>query len=170
VNTLAWFSGGNGAYPHGGLILSGSTLYGTTYQGGAYGNNPGAHEYGYGTVFSITPSAGGWVNTLASFNGANGEFPGGGLTLSGSTLYGTTEKGGEHGYGTVFALNLGNPIPLNIQVNSSGVVLSWDDPGSQCSLQTAPTLTSQFTNIPGATSPYTNSITGAQQYFQLIGN
>ena len=70
--------------------------------------------------------------------------------------------------GTVFSLNL--PIPLNIQCNGACMVLSWDDPASAFSLQSAPTLTGQFTNIPGATSPYTNAITGAQQFFQLIGN
>jgi hypothetical protein len=68
----------------------------------------------------------------------------------------------------VFSLILG--IPLNVQLNAASVVLSWDDPASQFSLQSAPTLTGQFTNIPAATSPYTNSLTGAQQFFQLIGN
>jgi hypothetical protein len=31
-------------------------------------------------------------------------------------------------------------------------------------------LGSPFTNLPGATSPYTNPISGAQQFFRLISN
>ena len=31
------------------------------------------------------------LTTLASFNGSNGDDPAGGLTLSGNTLYGTTD-------------------------------------------------------------------------------
>src|SRR5262249_46588157 len=34
-------------------------------------------------------------------------------------------------------------------------------------LQTAPSLTDTFTNIPEAASPYTNSMTGPQQFFRL---
>ena len=37
-------------------------------------------------------------------------------------------------------------------------------------LQSAPTSTGAFTNLPGATSPYTNPITGAQQFFRLLSN
>jgi len=31
-------------------------------------------------------------------------------------------------------------------------------------------ITGTFTNLPGATSPYTNALTGAQQFFRLISN
>ena len=63
------------------LTLSGNTLYGTTVERGGIN--------GYGTVFSV-PVSGGSPTVLASFNGSNGEMPDAGLTLSGSTLYGTT--------------------------------------------------------------------------------
>ena len=36
--------------------------------------------------------------------------------------------------------------------------------------ESAPAITAMFTNIPGATSPYTNPITGSQQYFRLVSN
>jgi uncharacterized repeat protein (TIGR03803 family) len=97
--TLATFNYTNGASPYGGLTLSGSTLYGTTQQGGANGE---------GNVFSV-PLAGGSPTTLATFNYPNGTGPLASLTLSGSTLYGTTEYGGANGYGTVFSLTP-NPI------------------------------------------------------------
>jgi hypothetical protein len=44
-------------------------------------------------------------------------------------------------------------------------VLSWTNAGF--GLETAPTVTSPFTNLPAATSPFTNSITGPQQFFRL---
>jgi hypothetical protein len=49
---------------------------------------------------------------------------------------------------------------------SNATVLSWSDP--TFGLQVAPTPNGTFTNIPDATSPYTNSITGNQQYFRLF--
>jgi hypothetical protein len=82
--------------------------------------------------------------------------------LSGSTLY-CTAGGGTNGSGAVFALTL---VPtLNIRLINKAAVLSWNDPSF--SLYTAPTLTSTFTNISGATSPYTNAITTSHQYFEL---
>ena len=62
------------------------------------------------------------------------------------------------------------PISLNIQLNGESVVLSWNDPAAVFSLQAAPTVTGVFTNILGATSPYTNNITGPQQFFRLMAN
>jgi uncharacterized repeat protein (TIGR03803 family) len=205
VTTLVSFHDTNGARPQAGLILSGSTLYGTTYGGGAYGDGTvfslpvgggavttlatfndstggpngglilsGSTLYGtmygypgFGTVFSV-PLGGGAVTTVATFNGGNGANPAAGLISSGSTLYGTTSGGASYFQSTVFSLNLG--IPLNIQLKGASVVLSWNDPNSAFSLQSAPTMMGQFTNIPGATSPYTNGSTGAQQFFRLIGN
>ena len=38
----------------------------------------------------------------------------GGLTLSGNTLYGTTEFGGAYGYGTVFALTVPEPSTITL--------------------------------------------------------
>ena len=40
---------------------------------------------------SAFPLSGGSPTVLASFNGSNGENPEAGLTLSGNTLYGTTD-------------------------------------------------------------------------------
>jgi uncharacterized repeat protein (TIGR03803 family) len=103
INTLVSFDGTNGRNPFAGLTLSpdGSTLYGTTYQGGV--NNDG-------TVFSV-PITGGTPTVLASFNGTNGMNPGVGLTLSGNTLYGTTTYGGAYSHGTVFSVPLAGGTP-----------------------------------------------------------
>ena len=45
------------------------------------------------------------------------------------------------------------------------LVLSWTNTGF--SLQSAPAVTGTFTNVPGATSPYTNASGFAQQFFRL---
>ena len=42
---------------------------------------------------------------LKNFAGSDGAYPRAGLTLSGSTLYGTTWSGGISNYGTVFQVN-----------------------------------------------------------------
>jgi uncharacterized repeat protein (TIGR03803 family) len=65
----------------------------------------------YGTVFSVS-TTGGALTLLASFNGTDGEGPNGSLTVSGATIYGTTEFGGGMGNtGTVFSLPTGGGTP-----------------------------------------------------------
>ena len=87
----------DGEQPKGGLTLSGSTLYGTTESGGADSD---------GTIFSINTDGTGY-QTLYSFGSvaSDGRSPVAGLTVSGSTLYGTAESGGSHSDGTVFSIN-----------------------------------------------------------------
>ena len=60
------------------------------------------------------------------------------------------------------------PISLSFQTLSNQLVLSWTN--AALGLQSAPVISGTFTNVPGATSPYTNPITGDQQYFRLISN
>jgi hypothetical protein len=60
-----------------------------------------------------------------------------------------------------------DPIALSIQVTGNAIVLTWNDPAGVFTLQAAPSLDGIFTNVPGAVSPYTNSIAGQQQYFRL---
>ena len=163
LTSLYSFTGGNdGGNPLAGLVqASDGNLYGTTF----YGGNTNLNGYGYGTVFRITTN--GVETVLYSFTGeGDGGNPVAGLVqASDGKLYGTTEYGGTNGYGTIFALLV--PIPLYIQLNGQTVVLTWNDPASVFFLQAAPTMDDVFTNIPGATSPYTNPITGSQQFFRL---
>jgi uncharacterized repeat protein (TIGR03803 family) len=90
----------DGANPYAGVIVSGNTLYGTTWSGGS-----GAS----GTVFAINVDGTGFRNLhtfTARVAGANsdGALPYAGLIVSGNTLYGTAGWGGSGG-GTVFAVN-----------------------------------------------------------------
>ncbi len=94
---------GDGAYPDGTLVISGSTLYGTAYNGGATGN---------GTVFKVNINGSNFT-TLHSFTAMSGALstngdganPEVGLAISGSMLFGTAEHGGASGKGAIFAVN-----------------------------------------------------------------
>ena len=69
-------------------------FYGTTTEGGAYGQ---------GSVFRMTTN--GTVTSLVSFNGTNGNYPQGGLIqASDGNLYGATAQGGQYGDGSVFGM------------------------------------------------------------------
>ena len=132
-----------------------------------------AAAWAYGTVFAINTDGSGFTNLYRFTGGSDGAEPVAGLILSGNTLYGTTSAAGPNGNGTVFALTLDSataPIPLHIQPHGNSVVLTWDDPASAFSLQSAPTATGVFTNITDAASPYTNFLTGKQQFFRLMAN
>lgn len=95
---LRTFTGGDGSGPHGSLLPSGPTLYGTTLVGG---------NSGLGTIFKLN-TAGGGFQVLHHFAGGarDGSLPyGTTLVQSGSTLYGMTKLGGATGNGTVFKMN-----------------------------------------------------------------
>jgi uncharacterized repeat protein (TIGR03803 family) len=95
----------DGAFSLAGLLLSGNTLYGTAYKGGASDE---------GTVFAVNTDGTGFTN-LHSFTAvhnrtnSDGANPYAGLILSSNTLYGTAYlgggSGGDYGSGTVFAVN-----------------------------------------------------------------
>ncbi len=92
----------DGGYPWGNLVQGiNGDLYGMTYEGG---------KYGFGTIFQITPT--GTESVLYSFSGlkagsTDGGQPTGSLLLgSDGNFYGTTNSGGEYGYGVVFKLVL----------------------------------------------------------------
>jgi uncharacterized repeat protein (TIGR03803 family) len=92
---LKSFAGSDGSWPYGGLLLSGTTLYGTTYEGG---------PANYGTVFKLNTDGSGFA-VLKHFTGQDGLHPQAGLVLAAATLYGTTYDGGISGDGTVFQVN-----------------------------------------------------------------
>jgi len=99
MTTLASFDGdsvpADGMFPGGGVALdSGGNAYGTTIQGGSYGD---------GIVFEY--SASGILSTLVTFSGANGWSPEGNLVFdNNNNLLGITNQGGSSGYGTVYKL------------------------------------------------------------------
>ncbi len=98
-------NGTDGFLPNAGLIFDATgNLYGTTYYGGAGG---GCQPNGCGTVFELTPTAGGgWTEqVLFSFNSTDGAIPVVGLIFDATgNLYGATTEGGTLNAGTVFEL------------------------------------------------------------------
>jgi hypothetical protein len=64
-----------------------------------------------------------------------------------------------------YSSSLPAPVQLDFQKLNNELVLSWTNAGFH--LQSAPAVTGQFADILGATSPYTNITTGAQQFFRL---
>jgi uncharacterized repeat protein (TIGR03803 family) len=74
-------------------------------RGNLYGNTNAGGTYNRGTVFQLSPVAGGkWKEQLYSFKpGEDGDFPSGGLISdSAGNLYGTTFAGGAHNGGMVY--------------------------------------------------------------------
>ena len=101
LGTLYVLNFNDGHYPYAGLIqASDGNFYGTTHDGGAFGNG-----LGNGTVFRIAPN--GAFATLASFDGFNGGANPAASLVQGpdGALYGTTTTGGWNGRGTVFRLS-----------------------------------------------------------------
>ena len=96
IQTLASFDNVDGAGPVAGVTLDAQgNIYGTTFNGGASTGT---------TVFEI-PRGSGAIQTLVSFNGANGNVPVGPLTLDADgNIYGTTQIGGPSLVGTVFEI------------------------------------------------------------------
>jgi len=94
------------------------------------------------------------------------------LAMSGSDLYVggwfTTAGGKVSPYLARAVLDLQpplTPIPLQWQLQNQQLVLSWTDAGFQ--LQAAPEATGTYTNVPNATSPYSNPLTGPRRFFRL---
>ncbi len=100
TNIYSFTGGSDGAYPEAGLVLSGTTLYGTTEHGGISN----------GVVFAVNTDGTGFTNlhTFKATSGpkltnSDGAIPQA-LFLSGNTLYGTALIGGNLGGGVVFSV------------------------------------------------------------------
>jgi uncharacterized repeat protein (TIGR03803 family) len=111
-------NGADGGYPYCTPIFDGAgNLYGTTLNGGNTGN---------GVVFELAPSGNSWTETvLHSFDSADdGVEPRMGVIMDGAgNLYGTTESGGNIGYGAVFAMN---PPAQGQQTWTESVIYNFD--------------------------------------------
>lgn len=103
-STLHEFSGGSGdgSHPNGDVLLSGDKLYSTTLNGGGYDA---------GTLFEIKTNGASFAVLHEFQNGvADGWGPYGTVVEVGSTLYGTTRRGGIADTGVLYAYGL-TPVP-----------------------------------------------------------
>jgi uncharacterized repeat protein (TIGR03803 family) len=118
------FTNKHGANPFGGVQFYNNRLYGTALGGGSGGR---------GTIYSMnTNGADLWLlhsftagsgPSLTNYDGASPRCD---LVISGNTLYGTTERGGNDSWGTAFAVSWGGPAPrLAIRSSADNVILTW---------------------------------------------
>jgi uncharacterized repeat protein (TIGR03803 family) len=154
------------------LVLSGNTLYGTTFFGGG--------SSGDGTMFAVNTN-GMDFTILHHFadSGTEGVNPYAGLILSGSTLFGATFEGGAYNNGAIFSLSY--PAPqLTILPSGTNVNLSWPaaiegfsyscyklQSTTNPALPTDWCAVSQTNVVASGQNVVTNPITGSQQFFRL---
>jgi len=114
----------DGATPNAVIEGSDGNFYGTTRQGGKFGD-----QYSEGTAFMLTPF--GKLTTLYSFCSTldpntlgclDGALPSGLIEGSDGNFYGTTDIGGpngDFGFGTVFKLALSSPmaVPADLTIS-----------------------------------------------------
>jgi uncharacterized repeat protein (TIGR03803 family) len=164
--TLHSFANTEGTPNRGTLVLLGNNLFGMA-----------SYFPQGGTVFSLNTNGTGFTVLHSFTGGSDGGQPFGGLTASGSALYGTTGTGGSANLGTIFSLSL---LPqLVIVPSGQNVILSWPTnyagldyggftPQSTTNLS-SPVWTS---NLPAPVvvngqNTVTNPVSGMQQYFRL---
>jgi uncharacterized repeat protein (TIGR03803 family) len=160
-----------GAFPQSVLTVTGNTIYGVTFNGGAAG---------IGAAFTMTTSGTNFTN-LYNFmarsgpmsTNAGGSYPAG-VILSGNTLYGTAEVGGGSGNGTIFALSLSSAPTLGISKANDDVVVSWPAFATNYTLQTSANLIStNWTAVSGiigtrgVNNIMTNPVSGEDAFFRL---
>jgi len=111
AHTFDGLNGSKGNQPAGGLVFDSSgNLYGTTTGGGDAACYSG---YGCGTIFKLSPKAGGdfTFSLIGAFNNTDGATPNAGVIVDAAgNLYGTAQQGGNlkcnapYGCGVVFTL------------------------------------------------------------------
>ena len=153
---LRTFSGSNstsgGGGPHGSLIQSGTTLFGTTLWGGSRG---------LGGIFRIQTNGGSYSLFYSFTNGTtSGSRPYGTTLLkSDSTFYGMTQNGGISNKGTIFKLN----------TNGTGFTLLHSfDGGTNGAMPMCGTLVQSVSMLYGMTTDFGESTLGT--LFQISTN
>jgi uncharacterized repeat protein (TIGR03803 family) len=165
MNLHSFMGDSGAAYPFSGVVVSGNTLYGTTYFGGSTTN---------GTIFKIDTSGSGFTN-LYSFTGVGGAKPHAGLVLSGNTFYGTASAGGNSNNGMVFSLSLPVPPHLSISRSDSNVILTWATNVTGFRLYSAASVSQttwvapvQEAVVVNGRNSVTNSAVGAEKFYRLM--
>jgi len=125
--------------------------------------------YGDGTTLSVTatgtcPFSYQWQLNGANIPGATGSSLSlGSLQFNNAGLYSVIVSNAAGAVtSSVAVLNVASK--LNSQLTSSGLILTWAGPFI---LQSANSPSGSYADVPGASSPYTNSLSSGQKYFRL---
>ena len=128
------------------------------------------------TLYSFTAGS---TDASGVYTNSDGSYSLAGLSTnaSGNTLYGTAQRGGSSGNGTVFNLSLESVSPPQLTTIPSGadVILTWPSNAAGFTLQSTANLVSSavWTTVsPGPVvvngqNAVTNHISGTQQFFRL---
>lgn len=154
VKLLEFAGETNGSKPYSTLLLNGTFLYGSTYEGGTNNN---------GTIFKIKPDGTGYEKLLDFNSLTSGASPFGFLISDETFLYGMTETGGANMKGVVFKYQY--PGTTDIQTLSDNQKpLFYPNPFSFCTtLKTKDILndaTMTIYNMQGQVVKQTNNLTG----------
>jgi hypothetical protein len=130
---------------------------------------------GNGSLYDIATVAysnGGAPLATNRFNGpGNGSDQANAMALgSGGAVYVagfSTTAGGDNDFTVLKYPRALGPL-LSMQRADGALVLSWPNPAF--SLQSAGSFSGGYSNILGATSPYTNPVLATQRFFRLISN
>lgn len=107
-----------------------------------------------------------WTNIYPSSLSSFGD-PAGLAVDSAGNVFVTSRDGPSGGFVLIKYSSSARAV-LSAQKLNDNLVLTWTN--TNFNLQAAPAVTGGFTNILGATSPYTNSAQGSQGFFRLIAN
>jgi uncharacterized repeat protein (TIGR03803 family) len=108
----------NGKNPNGDFIFDGTFLYGMTQEGGLYNS---------GRIFKIMYNGTNYTNLVDLGTATNSSYPTGSLIFAGTFLYGMTNNGGAHLYGTIFELS---PLASISEVSSKETIDIYPNPNN----------------------------------------
>ena len=100
----------DGGFPRGGVAVSGSTVFGTAWDGGA--NN-------HGTIWSFDTGTSTFTNLHDFSPATDGSEPVGRVAVSGSTVFGTARDRGANNNGTIWSFDTGTSTFTNLHDFSS---------------------------------------------------
>jgi hypothetical protein len=130
----------------------------------AVGNSPASF-----TTMGVFPDPGHFGDTRQTFNlGTDANNKGSNVWIRFVALTNAVGGGTRDTFGLdnfVLGYNGLPPVRLSIEQMGANVVMRWTNAGFN--LQSAPSITDTFTNVPGATSPYTNPAAGNRKFFRL---
>jgi len=127
--------------------------------------------YDYATIAYSSAGSGLWTNRYHGQGGGYDQANAIAVDRAGNVFVTGNSIGADsyYDYATIkYSPTVPAAIGLTFEKLNNQLVLTWTNAGF--ALQSAPALTTTFTNIPGATSPYTNALTAPRQFFRLISN